>query len=48
MINKVIIYTDGACSGNPGYGGWGAYLIYENNKKRFQDPKKTQQIIEWN
>ena len=33
MINKVIIYTDGACSGNPGYGGWGAYLIHENNKK---------------
>ena len=34
MINKVIIYTDGACSGNPGYGGWGAYLIHENNKKK--------------
>ena len=34
MINKVIIYTDGACSGNPGYGGWGAYLLYENNKKK--------------
>ena len=34
MINKVIIYTDGACSGNPGYGGWGAYLSYENNKKK--------------
>ena len=25
---KVIIYTDGACSGNPGKGGWGAILIY--------------------
>ena len=24
--NKVIIYTDGACSGNPGPGGWGALL----------------------
>ena len=34
MINKVIIYTDGACSGNPGYGGWGAYLLYEDNKKK--------------
>ena len=33
MISKVIIYTDGACSGNPGIGGWGAYLIYEDNKK---------------
>lgn len=25
---KVTIYTDGACSGNPGKGGWGAILIY--------------------
>ena len=24
------IYTDGACSGNPGIGGWGAVLILEN------------------
>lgn len=29
MANKkVTIYTDGACSGNPGKGGWGAILIY--------------------
>jgi ribonuclease HI len=33
MKKQVIIYTDGACSGNPGPGGWGAYLIYENHKK---------------
>ena len=25
------IYTDGACSGNPGPGGWGAYLEYGDN-----------------
>ena len=25
---KIIIYTDGACSGNPGKGGWGALLMY--------------------
>jgi ribonuclease HI len=25
-LKKVIIYTDGACSGNPGPGGWGAFL----------------------
>lgn len=25
---KVTIYTDGACSGNPGPGGWGVYLVY--------------------
>lgn len=30
---KVVIYTDGACSGNPGFGGWGAVLIYGDNKK---------------
>ena len=31
--NKVIIYTDGACSGNPGVGGWGAILFHGNTKK---------------
>jgi ribonuclease HI len=33
MSDKVVIYTDGACSGNPGVGGWGAVLIYKNNGK---------------
>lgn len=32
-MKKVIIYTDGACSGNPGPGGYGAVLIYKDNKK---------------
>ena len=27
-MKEVILYTDGACSGNPGKGGWGAVLIY--------------------
>lgn len=27
-MKKVTLYTDGACSGNPGKGGWGAVLIY--------------------
>ena len=31
-MKQVIIYTDGACSGNPGPGGWGAILIYKNKK----------------
>ena len=26
-MKQVIIYTDGACSGNPGPGGWGAVLL---------------------
>lgn len=29
-MKEVTIYTDGACSGNPGKGGWGAVLIYGN------------------
>ena len=29
----VKIYTDGACSGNPGLGGWGALLIFKEKKK---------------
>ena len=32
-MKKVKIYTDGACSGNPGPGGWGAILIYGNVEK---------------
>ena len=30
---RVTIYTDGACSGNPGPGGWGAILIFGDTKK---------------
>ncbi len=33
MTDRVDIYTDGACSGNPGIGGWGAYLKYKDNVK---------------
>ena len=33
QIPKVIIYTDGACSGNPGPGGWGALLIFKETRK---------------
>lgn len=32
-MEEVIIYTDGACSGNPGKGGWGAILMYGDTKK---------------
>ena len=32
-MKKVDIYTDGACSGNPGKGGWGAILIYNSIEK---------------
>ena len=33
------IYTDGACRGNPGVGGWGVYLLYKNEKKEFYGGK---------
>jgi ribonuclease HI len=33
MLKKVTIYTDGACTGNPGRGGYGAVLIYNGNRK---------------
>ena len=33
-MKKVEIFTDGACSGNPGPGGWGAILRYNGHEKR--------------
>ena len=36
MNEKITIYTDGACSGNPGPGGWGAILMYKDVKKEIQ------------
>ena len=33
MRKKVTIYTDGACSGNPGPGGWGVILMYKDKSK---------------
>ncbi|MBN2879718.1 MAG: ribonuclease HI [Clostridia bacterium] len=32
-MTEINIYTDGACSGNPGPGGWAAILIYQGNEK---------------
>ena len=32
-MKHVEIYTDGACSGNPGPGGWGAILVFEGREK---------------
>lgn len=33
IMKNVEIYTDGACSGNPGKGGWGAVLVYNGIEK---------------
>ena len=47
-MQKVTIYTDGACSGNPGPGGWAAVLIYGEHKKEISGGCKetTNNIME--
>lgn len=40
-LKKVKIYTDGACSGNPGPGGWGAILEYNGIKKELSGGEKS-------
>ena len=44
----ISIYTDGACSGNPGVGGWGAILVYKDNMKEIcgKDENTTNNIME--
>jgi ribonuclease HI len=32
-LSRVELYTDGACSGNPGPGGWGALLLYGDHRR---------------
>lgn len=41
MKKKVVIYTDGACSGNPGVGGWAAVLIYKQHKKEISGAEEN-------
>ena len=47
-MKEVTIYTDGACSGNPGPGGWGAILMYGDVKKEISGALKdtTNNIME--
>ena len=47
-MEKVTIYTDGACSGNPGPGGWGTILFYKENKKEIWGNKQdtTNNVME--
>ena len=40
-MQDVTIYTDGACSGNPGPGGWGAILMYNDYKKEICGGNKS-------
>ena len=40
-MKTVILYTDGACSGNPGPGGWGAILLFGEHKKELSGGEKS-------
>ena len=48
MTNKVVMYTDGACRGNPGPGGWGVILSYRNQDKTLSgyEPQTTNNRME--
>jgi ribonuclease HI len=47
-VEQVIIYTDGACSGNPGPGGWGALLQYADREQELSggEPATTNNRME--
>ena len=47
-MEEITIYTDGACSGNPGPGGWGSILMYGDTKKEISggNPDTTNNIME--
>ena len=48
MTDKIVIYTDGACKGNPGPGGWGAYIIHGSDEIELFDgnPNTTNNQME--
>jgi len=47
-MTEVVIYTDGACSGNPGPGGWGAVMRWQGQEKELRggDPQTTNNRME--
>ena len=47
-MKKVALYTDGACRGNPGRGGWRAILVYGDNEKELSggEPMTTNNRME--
>ena len=40
-MKRVTLYTDGACSGNPGVGGWGAVLMFKGAEKRISGAEEA-------
>ena len=48
MTEYVEIFTDGACRGNPGPGGWGALLRYKDSERELKGSDPDTTITEWN
>ena len=48
MTERVLVYTDGACSGNPGPGGWAALLVYRGQERELTgaEPATTNNRME--
>ena len=48
MSDRVVVFTDGACSGNPGPGGWGAILAWGEREKKLcgGEPQTTNNRME--
>ncbi len=47
-MKHIEIYTDGACSGNPGPGGWGALLRWNGNTKELSGGTADTPTTAWN
>ena len=46
-MKQVIIYTDGACRGNPGPGGWGVLIKFDGVEKEIFGGQIDTPIIKW-
>lgn len=46
-MNRIVIYTDGGCRGNPGIGGWGVLLKYGDYDKKLKGSEKKPLTIVW-
>ena len=46
-MEKIVIYTDGGCRGNPGIGGWGVWLHYKDHDKKLKGAELNTTTIRW-
>ena len=47
MKKEIMMYTDGACSGNPGVGGWGVVMFYKEHCKEQMDFGQKEKPYKW-